>query len=418
MGGAVEAWRRLLRWIREHPLAADTMLAVALMVLALVIHYTDVRLDSEQPVREPTWWTPLFVILPTLPVMFRRRWPIATLAVVFVAQAIAEMLDVVGSTWLAVIVATYSVGAHTDGRRRHIGVAVLGVVFVLMLIAGVLDDEVTLVDAIATTGILTAALVLGDNVRRRRLHVESLADRAERAERERDLLARERVAEERNRIARELHDIVAHSVSVMVIQAAAARRNVTSRPDDAVVLLDNIERTGRQTMDELRQVLGVLRDPEAGRLAVPVPTLADLESLVDTHVGLPVRLTVTGGIDDVPAGVGLAAYRVVQEALTNATRHAGPGATVDVTITRAAAQLEVCVEDDGRGASTMRQGPRDEGYGLLGMRERVTAAGGTFAAGPRPGGGWRVSARLPMPPSTSTSTAAAATPAVTAGLAS
>ena len=200
------------------------MLAVALMVLAIVIHFSDVRLDTEQPVREPTWWTPLFVILSTLPVMFRRRWPIVTLGVVFIAQALAEMLDIVGSTWLAVLVATYSVGAHTDGRRRQVGVAVLAVVFVVLLIAGVIDDEVTLVDAIATTGILTAALVLGDNVRRRRLHLETLADRADRAERERDLLARVRVAEERNRIARELHDIVAHSVSVMVIQAAAARR--------------------------------------------------------------------------------------------------------------------------------------------------------------------------------------------------
>ena len=392
------------------------MLAVALMVLALVIHFSDVRLDSQEPLREPTWWTPLFVILPTLPVMFRRRWPIATLAVVLITQAVAEMLDIVGSTWLAVLVATYSVGAHTDGRRRHVGVAVLAVVFVVLLIAGLLDDEVTLVDAIATTGFLTAALVLGDNVRRRRLHLESLADRAERAEHERDLLARERVAEERNRIARELHDIVAHSVSVMVIQAAAARRNVTSRPEDAVALLENVERTGRQTMDELRQVLGVLRDAEAERPAVPVPTLADLESLVDSHVVLPVRLAVTGVIDDVPAGVGLTAYRVVQEALTNATRHAGPDATVDVRVTQTTANLEVCVEDDGRGASTMPNGSRDEGYGLLGMRERVTAAGGTFAAGPRPGGGWRVSARLPMPPSTATSTSTA--PAATAELAS
>ena len=233
---------------------------------------------------------------------------------VFIAQAIAEMLDIVGSTWLAVLVATYSVGAHTDGRRRQVGVAVLGVVFVVLLIAGVLDDEVTLVDAIATTGILTAALVLGDNVRRRRLHLESLADRAERAERERDLLARERVAEERNRIARELHDIVAHSVSVMVIQAAAgaAQRDVSARRTPSA-LLENIERTGRQTMDELRQVLGVLRDTEAERPAVPVPTLADLESLVDAHVVLPVRLTVTrrdrrgagrGGTHGVPRRAG------------------------------------------------------------------------------------------------------------------
>ncbi len=403
MRGAAELWRRGVRWIREHPLAADTLLAVALMALALVIHLSATQLDADQPDRDPTWWTPLFVIASTLPVMFRRRWPIATLMVVLVAQAASELLDISGSTWLAVLVAVYSVGAHTEGRRRVIGVAGVSVVFVMLLVAGIVDDELTVVDAIATAGVLTAALVVGDNVRRRRLHLESLADRAERAERERDLLARERVAEERNRIARELHDIVAHSVSVMVIQASAARRNLDSRPETAPALLENIERTGRQTMDELRQVLGVLRSDVDERLAMPLPTLADLDALVDTHAGLPVRLAVTGIVDSVPAGVSLAAYRVVQEALTNANRHAGPGASVDVRVTCGPTNVEVRVEDDGRGASAQTTA---DGYGLIGMHERVVAAGGTFAAGPRPGGGWRVSAVLPMPPAAAPATAA------------
>ena len=134
---------------------------------------------------------------------------------------------------------------------------------------------------------LTAGFVLGDNLRRRRLNLETLADRAERAERERDLLARERVAEERNRIARELHDIVAHSVSVMVIQASAARRNLATRPADAAAMLENVERTGRQTMDELRQVLGVLRDESGEAQAMPLPTLDDLPALVESAGGLP-----------------------------------------------------------------------------------------------------------------------------------
>ncbi len=143
----------------------------------------------------------------------------------------------------------------------------------------------TLIDGISAIGLLTGAFVLGDNLRRRRQHLESLADRAERAEGERDLLARERVADERNRIAHELHDIVAHSVSVIVVQAAAARRTLAARPDEAAAMLANIEHTGRQTMDELRQVLGVLGETDDEPSSVPLPTLADLPTLVDNVGG-------------------------------------------------------------------------------------------------------------------------------------
>ncbi len=181
------------------------------------------------------------------------------------------------------LVGVYSLGAHTEGRRRTL--ACVGRRSSSCLTGfgtlAIIDADVTLIDVVAAIGMLTAAFVLGDNLRRRRDHLESLADRADRAERERDLLARERVAEERNRIARELHDIVAHSVSVMVIQASAARRTLAARPDEATALLENVERTGRQTMDELRQVLGVLRSDGLQALAVPLPTLADLAGLVD-----------------------------------------------------------------------------------------------------------------------------------------
>ena len=238
----------------------------------------------------------------------------------------------------------------------------------LAIVAG----DVDLIDVVPAIGLLTAAFVIGDNLRRRRDHLESLADRAERAERERDLLARERVAEERNRIARELHDIVAHSVSVMVIQASAARRNLAGRPDEATAMLENVERTGRQTMDELRQVLGVLRSDGGQALAVPLPTLADLPGLVEVgDVGtLRTNLTITGDREHVPAGVAVSVYRIVQEALTNAHRHAGPGVTVDVQVACAAADVTVVVADDGRGASS------SDG------RRRATASSGC-ASGPR-----------------------------------
>ena len=394
MTGVAEVLRRLVRWLREHPFAADTALAIFITVLAMAFHLTDPEIDADDPARDPTWWTAALLVASTMPIMFRRVRPIATLVAVATAQAVCELFEIVGPGWLAVLVAVYSLGAHTEGRRRTVTLVVVGVPMSVLLVTGLLVDEVTVVDAIATVGTFTAAYVLGDNLRRRRAHVEALADRAERAERERDLLARERVAEERARIAREMHDIVAHSVSVMVIQAAAARRQLDHRPDLAATLLESLERTGRATMDELRQVLGVLRDPDAQRLDVPVPTLAELPALVEAVNGLPVRLSMTGDVDHVPAGVAVSVYRVVQEALTNATRHAGPGATVAVRVASTPSAVDVVVEDDGRGASAT---PSANGYGLLGMNERASAAGGTFVAGPRPGGGWRVAASFPVP---------------------
>jgi signal transduction histidine kinase len=392
MTGGAELARRPIRWIREHPLAADAILAALLTGLALFLHSATNRIESDEPFHTPTWWTVALVVLATAPVAFRRRNPVWSLAVVLGGQLACEAWHIFGPSWLAVLVGVYSLGAHTEGRRRtYASVGALIVVLVGGTLA-IVEGDVDPIDVIPAVGLLTAAFVIGDNVRRRRQHLESLADRADRAEHERDLLARERVAEERNRIARELHDIVAHSVSVMVIQAAAARRNLAGRPEEATALLENVERTGRQTMDELRQVLGVLRSEDAEALAVPLPTLADLPALVDVGA-VPTRLTISGEPEHVPAVAAISVYRIVQEALTNAHRHAGPGATVDVQVMCAAAEVTVEVSDDGRGASS---GNGDGGYGLVGMRERATAAGGSFRAGPRRGGGWSVTATIPF----------------------
>ncbi len=363
MTGGADLARRPVCWIREHSLAADSILAALLTTLALAVHLTTSEIDGKTP-HAPTWWTVVLVLLATLPVMFRRRSPVVTLAVVLAGQLLCELWHVFGATWLAVLVAVYSVGAHTEGRRR-VGVVVVALVAVLTAgMIAVATGDLTLIDGVSAIGLVTGAFVLGDNLRRRRQHLESLADRAERAERERDLLARERVADERNRIARELHDIVAHSVSVMVVQAAAARRTLSTRPGEAAAMLVNVEHTGRQTMDELRQVLGVLRETDDAP-SVPLPTLADLPALVENAGGLPVRLAFTGSPERVPAGVSVSVYRIVQEALTNCNRHAGPGATVAVAVDCGAAAVEVVVTDDGRGASTGDGG----GYGLIGMHE-------------------------------------------------
>ena len=377
---------------RPQPLLLDGAIAAVLTALAVVLHAVGSTVDVDPPHHAQTWWTYALVVAATAPILLRRRAPFWAFGLVIAGQITCEVLRIFGPSWIAALVAVYSVGKYTDGRRRAKVVAT-GLAAVLVLVTlGVIEDEVTLVDSVALVGLLTAAFVVGDNLRRRRLHVEGLADRAERAERERDLLARERVAEERNRIARELHDIVAHSVSVMVIQASAARRNLTTRPAEATELLTNVERTGRQTMDELRQVLGVLRGDDGMPVAGPVPTLHDLPTLVDSAGSLPVALTVSGDVELVPAGVAVSVYRIVQEALTNANRHAGPVARVTVDVTCSAADVTIAVDDDGRGASGGRGEP---GYGLIGMHERATRAGGTFHAGPRAGGGWRVRATIP-----------------------
>jgi signal transduction histidine kinase len=221
------------------------------------------------------------------------------------------------------------------------------------------------------------------------------------------------VAEERGRIARELHDVVAHSVSVMVVQAGAARRTLAASPEQAATALGQIELTGRQALVELRRLLGLLRDDEAGDADLaPQPSLAHLESLAAAarEAGLPVEVAVEGEPQPLPAGVDLSAYRIVQEALTNSLKHSGPG-RARILVRYGVHDLRLEIRDDGPAGNGQRKGqasafgrqpadsPRRErraGHGLIGMRERVALFGGTLETGSLPGGGYRVAARLPL----------------------
>ena len=234
---------------------------------------------------------------------------------------------------------------------------------------------------VSTPIMFAAAIVLGDNMRRRRERSAELVERAERAERERHLVAHQHVQEERTRIARELHDVVAHSVSLMVIQTAAARRQLLADPQGVDASLAAIEETGRTAMQEMRRILGVLRDVSGDAPLSPQPGLSAIEGL-------------TASASDLPVGVELSAFRIVQEALTNVRRHAGPVQHVDVSMVRLENSLTVEVTDDGRGAAASDNG--EPGFGLMGMRERVAAYEGQLYAGPRPGGGWRVRAIFPV----------------------
>jgi signal transduction histidine kinase len=381
-----------IAWLRTHPRAADGLLAVLVVAAAVAGHLageTSVD-DPNQP--DPAWWTVMLVLAGTVPLAWRRSRPLVAGSVVVAAEVVALFLGVGGIAFLGSVVAVYSIGAHTAGVLRTRVISAIAVAVMLLFVAGWIDG-LSLLDEFVSTGVLlVTAFVLGDNLRRRREHVSGLAERAERAEREREFLAEQRVAAERTRIARDLHDVVAHSVSVMVIQAGAARRSLASSPELALEAIEAIESTGRQTMGELRSILGVLRTAVPDPTLAPQPSLSRLESLAGLD-GLPLTVTVEGELTALPESVSATGYRLIQEALTNVRRHAGSVGRVTVTLRTDGHDLRIEVVDDGRGAGAL---PDVDGFGLIGMRERVAAVGGTVEAGPQPGGGWRVRAVLPI----------------------
>ena len=378
-------------WLRANGRAADAVLAIFLTTVALIFHLADLNTEDY---RDPTWWTPLLVIGSILPIAWRRSHTLASTVVVVAIQIATALLDIDGTGFLGVLVAVYSVGAHASGTIRRNTIVGLAIVLSILFVAGLVEGDLDIGGFISSTVILVTAFVLGDNLQRRREAASVLAERAERAEREQDLIAHQRVAAERTRIARELHDVVAHSVSVMVIQSAAARRNLAIDPAIAETALTAIEDTGRQTMNELRNILGVLRsgaDSTGGRL--PQPALTDLDALIDANGDLPIELNVSGSVDALGQSVTLTGYRVIQEALTNIRRHGGRVDTVVVTVVCGDEQVGIEISDDGRGAAA---DPSLPGYGIIGMQERVAAVGGRVVAAPQVGGGWRVHATIPI----------------------
>jgi signal transduction histidine kinase len=251
--------------------------------------------------------------------------------------------------------------------------------------------------SIATTTIATVTpFLVGREMRTRRERAEELRQRVAEAERERQESARRAVEEERARIARELHDVVAHQMTVMTIQAEGARRIAKDADPRVQEALDTIKATGHSALSEMRRVVGLLReaDDDSPELA-PLPRLTDLNRLVDQvqAAGVPVELSVGGEARPLADGVELSAYRIVQESLTNAARHGGPGVTATVAVNYGDDALDVVVIDDGRGAAAAPG--NGGGHGLVGMRERVAVLGGSFDAGAKPGGGYRVHASIP-----------------------
>jgi signal transduction histidine kinase len=382
-------WHRLARL---DPVAQDAALAFVLGVLTFVEIVVLDRLGGNDPVPPPAW--PVLAAATIAPLAWRRRYPLAVMAV----QAVAETATVVlaghlgysGVLLAAFLIGAYSAGAYGDPRARSlILVVVAGLVPGLLLGLNRLMSGVPGLDAVIP---LTAWLI-GHAVRVRRRQFEALRERAVRLERERDATARAAVAEERARIARELHDVVAHAVSVMVVQAEAARRVLRRQPDQAEEALRTVSATGTEALTELQHLLGVLAADEDRPELEPAPGLGDLDALVErvNGAGLVVELHLDGDVRPLPRGLDLTAYRIVQEALTNVLKHAGT----------ARAEVRIRYADDGLGIEVTDAGRAPEraagsGRGLVGMRERVAAYGGELQTGPRTEGGYAVRARLPL----------------------
>jgi signal transduction histidine kinase len=380
-------------WLAANPFTADALLAGLLAVLLLPgIWITPRDVDY----RDPDVLAVVLVLAGTLPLAWRRRRTMAALVTVAIAWVSYIALGYAeGGSAVPVLVALYTVAAHCPRRPSLLaaGLTAVGVLVALLTTRG----DVTPDAFVGNFVIFGTAWILGDNLHHRRVYVTGLETRAERLEREREEQAQRAVTAERTRIARELHDVVAHSVSVMVVQAGAARRVLRAEPAKAEEALASVEQVGRQSLNELRRLLGVLRrddDRSFGR--TPQPSIEALGDLLNStrKAGLPVHFTVEGTPRPVPPGVDLSAYRIVQEALTNALKHAGP-ATAAVHLRYDADDLHVVVTDDGRGSGAIANGDGD-GKGLVGMKERVTMCGGELTAGHLPEGGFAIRARLPL----------------------
>ena len=375
-------------------------MAAVLAVLA-VVSLTSVS-AAEQAIysRDPDALAYLLVLAQTVPLALRRVYPVPVLVVVVAGFFFDRSFDYPSTiATVGFAFAFHSLGSQLPRRRSLlIGLPIIGFL-TLFTISGVFfTDSVTWPSVFIVALVTTAPLMLGREVYEKRRYLIELEERAQQLESEREERAREAVRRERARIARELHDVVAHEMTVMTIQAAAARRVLESKPEEVGPALTAIEAAGHDALAEMRRLLGLLRTDHGGPEFTPQPGLGRIDGLIEQmrDAGLDVTLEVDGARVGLPTGVDLSAYRIVQESLTNAMKHGGPGVRAAVRVVYGTNDVTVAVEDDGRGASEAMGPVNGSGHGIVGMRERAAMLGGDFTAGPRPGGGYRVKARLPI----------------------
>lgn len=390
--GMVDRLQRVLTWWFARPAwVRDTALAVLLTVVTQV-ELSLVAVEGSMVQQR------LSFALMTLAVAGRRRVPLvaaAVLSVGMVIQTLAGTAPVVGG-FVAMLIITYSLGAHASG---WVSTAGLGLVLVGVHVYPLVEpDRVDLADEVGNLAIFVGVWALGHMIRRRESRADRLHDRAVAAETDREQRLRAALEHERARIAGELHDLVAHGVSVMVLQAGAARQAFDRDPRRAREALSAIESTGRQALEEMHRLLGLLRRSDDGIAEVEPPaTLDGLERLLD-HVraaGLDAEVHIDGDRRRLSPGLELSAYRIIQESLTNTVKHAH-ASRVDVRLEYRPESLHVEVSNDGEPGDNGDQGRlAGAGHGTLSMRERVLMFGGDLELGPRPEGGWHVTAHLP-----------------------
>ena len=390
--GRIEIWYRdLAAWVGRHATVTDTALAVALAACTVpqLVH-----LARNDP---GLFGTALaFSALLVVPLIWRRRFPLATFAGIAVVTLVQWLLNVKLTADVTLLVYLYTVARRYPLRVGVLAAAVAEAGTVMAAIRWPLTRLSWIETTVLLSGPLLASLLLGVSVRHWRNSFSALTERARQLERERDQQARIAAAAERTRIAREMHDVVAHSLSVMVTLSKGAALKQAAEPERASQAMRQVAATGHQALDEMRRLLGVLRTEEAPQSRQPQPGLAQLDELFEQvrSTGLAAGLTVTGTPAGLPPGAELTVYRIVQEALTNTLKHAAGPTRVSVAIACRPDSVTVDVRDDG----ARRAGAEEStaGHGLTGMRERAAVYGGAVTAGPGPGGGWHVHARLPV----------------------
>lgn len=395
------SWERsfwLARQMLGGPTALDAAIAIALALIGLlgVLAHVEVEIPEgsvDAPARHLPPGAILLILGQTIPLVWRRIAPVAVLVIVAISLTGTFAYNYFPSfAAIGVLIALYTVAAF---RPRRISISAAIACGVLLMAMSFSAREPLEIDALLAEILFVAgAWFLGEGVRTRRIALARSEGRAATLELDQEQRAREAVAQERRIIARELHDVVAHNVSVMVVQAAAARRASVAQ-SEAQTIFSTIERVGRGALLEMRRLTGFLRTESDPVTESPQPGLDQLEMLIDgvRSAGIQIRLRIVGEPKALPASLGMSAYRIVQEALTNVLKHAG-AAHVHVVIRYGHRYLALTIEDDGAGAG---HPPRDGvGFGHLGMRERVALFGGELHVGPRRGRGYRVVAYLPI----------------------
>lgn len=399
---AASTFTRLQRRLRDRPLLADTLLAVVAAVGYLGFFSLSAAISPEVTL---TWTQAGLMAVPFAAICLRRKWLwggiILSLAVMSAAFLFEPLMGLAMDSGVGMFVLTYTAAAYLPLTRALVASAAIWVPVSLFVQSAAFRDGDHLTSTLIT--ILNLALAatvfwIGWVIRNRREHVVELSDRARLAEERQEALAAQAVADEQRRIARELHDVVAHHISVIGVMSEGAKRVLRTNPEAAEEALTTVNQTARTALREMRDILTVLRQgrDEGGSADLePQPTVDSLRALVaqTKDAGLPVRYTVRGEEYPLPTGVSLAVYRIAQEALTNTIKHAGPQARAGVVVDYGEAEFRIAVGDSGHGAPVVSG--FSGGHGLIGMRERATLYGGTLEAGPRPGGGYLVEARFP-----------------------